>query len=358
MALPTHLQIYQKTFGTPALQKATGQSAAKRITSSFSPTQTSSVSAPAPAPAPTQDTSSNDLADIARRALESKLAGINARLAAMREEGTRQIGVAGGIKDELINNVTNRFAGLETEAGVARGKADAALGEEDRGVVRDYAKSQGSLNRSSERAEAKNRSLARATGIGNSSFYADQQSNLNSSLVDKTAGLQNEEDSKLAGIKQRVSEVATWFEQKKTDLAHEAATLKSQAERAYQDQVGKIQFAQQTYGIDQEGAAEQAQLEFEGKLASISQYIADKANQAQQIASSAAQQAASIQGLQAVDPRLSGILAQNSGMEGATQQATINGSTAPTTAPKERSLWEKYITDPWNEYLYGGSQQA
>lgn len=297
----------------------------------------------------------SNLQDLARKALESKINSINQRLAALRDEAARQRGVAGGVRDELVKNVDDRYGGLQTERGLATTKALGTLAEEDRGVVRDYARTQGGLNRSTEGAIGKNRALARALGIGNSSYYMNTQDNTRNSLLDKTSALGAEESAKLGGIKQRVSDTNIWDVQKKLDLDNEAATLKSSADRSYQDQVGQIQFNERVYGIDQSGEAEAAQFEYETKLAGIAQYIADKGSQVAGINSAATTAGAKIAGFSGIDENLAGKLATNTAMNGATAPMSSSlidgGAYASPSNIGNRARISKYLR-PEDQYLY------
>jgi hypothetical protein len=295
-------------------------------------------------------------ADLAQQALQSRLNGINDRLRMLKEQADQQSGVALGVRNEVLGNIDTTYGGLKTAAQTNRDNSLAALSEADRGTVSDYAQNQGSLNASAAGAEQKNRALARALGYGNSSYYLDTQDKTRASLLDKTAGLQNEKTSKLGAIKGKVADTNTWFDQKNTEIAQEAATLKSQADRQYQQDVANAQLASRTYGVDAVDQANQAQIEYQSKLDSISNYIGNKSSQLSTIANAANTQKSSINGfnpIAAIQPTLNASTGINNA---ATPFSTIAGDSGYSTPTTNRSLLAKYLINPNEQYLYGYQQ--
>ena len=299
--------------------------------------------------------SSNTQADLARQALESRLKAINDRLALMTAEADRQNKVAQGVRDEVLKNIDTTYGGLQTTADTNKADALAALAENDRGVVRDYANTQGTLNASTEGAITKNRALARALGYGNSSYYQDTQDKTRTAALDKTAGLQNEQASKLTAIKGKVADTNTWYTQKSTEIAQEAATLKSQADREYQQQVAQNQLLARTYGIDSVDAADQAQIEYQSKLDAISKYIGDKQNQIDTVAKTAAAQKSSITGYNPV-AQIQPTLNTNTALTDAT--TPISSSITSGGLPAGTSGISRALADltnkknPYDQFLY------
>jgi hypothetical protein len=186
----------------------------------------------------------------------------------------------------------------------------------------------------------------------------DTQDKARSGLVDKTSGLQSEKTGKLSTIKNQVANTNTWYDQKMTEIGKEKASLLSQADQEYQKQVGDIQFNERTYGIDQSADAEQAQIEYESKLAAIGNYIGNKVNQLNTIASSAKTTGST---LGDVNTQATDVINKNaninSGMTGATNPllASITGTSGDSTSTASRSLLDTYLSklSPTEQYLYG-----
>ena len=306
-------------------------------------------------------------ADIARRMLESRLNTIKARIAELVSMGNRQKEEAGRVRDQIVGNIGTRFGGLRTTAKTNKENVDASLAEADRGTVRDYAINQGSLNKSTQGAEAKNRALARALGYGNSSYYQNAQQNLNNQLLDRTAKATNERTAKLSDIKRDVSNNETWFNQKNTELDAEEASLKSAADAEYQKQIGDISFAERNYGIENLGEAEQAQADYESRLGAISKYIQAKRDNISSGSSGYADadsKVASIgsglgQYVTDASQRLSQIMGNNEGLNSllTPAQSTIaSGGEGGYTQTGTQALMEKKKkkTNPYDEWAYGG----
>lgn len=352
--VPSNVQPAQSSSGPPA-QYYQNPSAYPLTTAAL---QKSTASAP------TQQTtaapsggggSSTTQTDLARQALESRLKAINDRLALITAEADRQNKVAQGVRDEVVNNIDTTYGGLQTAADTNKTNALSALAENDRGVVRDYANTQGALNASTEGAITKNRALARALGYGNSSYYQDTQDKTRTAALDKTAGLQNEQASKLTAIKGKVADTNTWFKQKSTEIAQEAATLKSQADREYQQQVAQNQLLARTYGIDSVDAADQAQIEYQSKLDAISKYIGDKQNQIDTVAKTAAAQKSSITGYNPV-AQIQPTLNTNTAITDAStpiSSSIQSGGLPASTSGISRALADlNKKKNPYDQYLY------
>lgn len=299
--------------------------------------------------------------DIAREALQSTLNAINGRLNSMKELSTGLISSAGTVRDNTINDIGTTYGGLRSSAETQKTGALAALGKADAETVTNYDNAQGSLNSSAEGTIGKNRALARALGYGNSSYYQDTQDKTRSALLDKTAGLTSERSGKLSDIALNVGDTNKWFAQKSTELANEEGQLKSQAQLLYQDQVGKLNFNQQNYGIDQTDAANQALYEYQSKLDAIANYIGGQKTQLATTAAKADTQRSSIGAFgSGLGNKLSSIEGRTAGITGAQGALpTINTGGFTTTSPSNMAQRDPQAAkNLLEQFLYGYQQPA
>lgn len=293
--------------------------------------------------------------------LQQRLNGIMQRLQLMKGEGERLRGVAKNVRDEVVGNIGTTYAGLDTTAKQKRDESLAALTEADRGTVRDYANTQLGMDRSSENAKLKNRALARALGFGNSSYYSNMQTGNTNTLEDNTAKLGNERAAKLAAIKANVGSTNTWYDQKSTEIAQEAATLKSQAEREYQDNISKSTLAEQNYGIDSVDAAAQAEADYRDNLNKIDSYTTDKQTLIDNLKKAADLQSGDINGRSNIDTATSSSLSNNTAANNAQNAdwGTILGDTFNGIKNTVGNWMNKpKKEDPlqtMNNYIYGPS---
>jgi len=264
--------------------------------------------------------------EIARQELQSKLSAINARLQQMRDIAQRNIGAARGVRDEVIGNIAQTYANLVQQAESRRNAALGALGQEDVGVQNLYGRAGGTARRAMESALTRNRMRARAMNQLNSSFYDQIQAATTEEARKALFDLEQEQAAKRAAIGTRRSETEDWFNQQASTIAQEEASLKSQAEREYQNQVNAAADMERAYGIDSLAAAEQAEREFSSKLAQIDAYIQDRGTQLIQLAAATGQNLGNVLNqYQAVNDTLSRALGIN--------QALGRAQALPTTLP-------------------------
>lgn len=311
-------------------------------------------------PAPTGG-DTNTQADLARQALQSTLDSINSRLNAMKELSSGMISQAGTVRDNTINDIGTTYGGLRSSAETEKTGALNSLAKADAATVTNYDNAQGSLNSSAEGTIGKNRALARALGYGNSSYYMDTQDKTRSALLDKTAGLTSERSGKLSDIALNVGDTNKWFAQKSTELANEEGQLKSQAQLQYQDQVGKLNFNQQNYGIDQTDQANQALFDFQSKLDAIANYIGGKNTQLANTAAKASGQTSSINAFGAdIGNKLSSIEGRTAGITGAqgALPSISTGGFTTTSSPNMAQRDPNVAKNLLEQYLYGYQQPA
>jgi len=250
--------------------------------------------------------------EIARQELQSKLGAINARLQQMRDIAQRNIGTARGVRDEVIGNIGQTYANLTQQAESRRNAALGALGQEDVGVQDLYGRAGGTARRAMESALTRNRMRARALNQLNSSFYDQLQAATTEEARKAISDLAQEQAGKRAAIGTRKTETEDWFNQQASTIAQEEASLKSQAEREYQNQVNAAADMERAYGIDSLAAGEQAEREFSSKLAQIDAYIQDRGTQLIQLAAATGQNIGSVLNqYQAVNDTLSKTLGIN-----------------------------------------------
>lgn len=238
----------------------------------------------------------------------SALGAIQARLGQFRDIVNRNIGRAGDVRSEVVNNIGSTYGLLKNRAQTARDTSLENLGQEDVAVQNQYGEAAGTARSALDSALRRNRMLARATGRLNSSFYDETQADTNEGGARSIAGIAEEEAGKRAGIGTRKTETSNWFEQKATEIGQEEASLKSQAEREYQDQVNAAQDMERSFGIDSMEQAQQAEIAYQSKLDQINNYLMSRAERLAQVANAAGAQEASIQGFSAVNPTLQRIL--------------------------------------------------
>lgn len=264
--------------------------------------------------------------EIARQELQSKLSAINARLQQMRDIAQRNIGTARGVRDEVIGNIAQTYANLTQQAQSRRNAALEALGQEDVGVQNLYGRAGGTARRAMESALTRNRMAARAMNRLDSSFYDELQAGATEGGRQAISDLAQEQAGKRAAIGTRKTETEDWFNQQASTIAQEEASLKSQAEREYQNQVNAAADMERAYGIDSLAAAEQAEREFSSKLAQIDAYIQDRGTQLIQLAAATGQNIGNVLNqYQAVNDTLSRALGIN--------QALGRAQALPTTLP-------------------------
>ncbi len=265
--------------------------------------------------------------EIARREEQAKLQQIANRLQQMRDIAQRNIGQARGVRDEVVGNIGSTFANLLSQAQTRKQSALDTLGREDINVQNLYGRAEGTARRAMESALTKNRMAARAMGMLNSSFYEDRQAQTREAALKSVADLSQEQAYKRGEIGTRTTETEQWFEQQASNIEREEATLKSQAEREYQNQVNAALDMERAYGIDSLAAAEQAQNEFQSKLNQIDQYIQDKGFRLLEIAAATGQNIGGvINQFSAINDQLSRALGVNQGLG----RAQGLGDTLPT----------------------------
>jgi len=308
---------------------------------------------PPPTPPTPPNPSQNDL-------LQNRLNGIMQRLQLMRGEGERLRNAAKGVRDEVWGNIDTQYGGLANAAKQKRQSSLDALAETDRGVVRDYATGQGTLNKAAEGSELKNRALARALGFGNGSYYQNMQRENTSNLFDKTAGLTNERSGKLADIKTKVGETNTWFDQKSLEIDQEAKSLKAQADREYQDNVSKSTLAEQMYGIDAADAAAQAEYDYRNKLNSIDSYVNNKQGILDAIASVSGARKSEVNAYQPIDAKLQARLSNSGDLTEASNPNfdTISNPVETGTLSGLNKMFKGLAQNPLQDYLYAGLSDA
>jgi len=292
--------------------------------------------------------------------LQNRLNGIMQRLQLMRGEGERLRNAAKGVRDEVWGNIDTQYGGLANAAKQKRQSSLDALAETDRGVVRDYATGQGTLNKAAEGSELKNRALARALGFGNGSYYQNMQRENTSNLFDKTAGLTNERSGKLADIKTKVGETNTWFDQKSLEIDQEAKSLKAQADREYQDNVSKSTLAEQMYGIDAADAAAQAEYDYRNKLNSIDSYVNNKQGILDAIASVSGARKSEVNAYQPIDAKLQARLSNSGDLTEASNPNfdTISNPVETGTLSGLNKMFKGLVQNPLQDYLYAGLSDA
>lgn len=244
----------------------------------------------------------------------------------MRDIAQRNIGIARGVRDEVIGNIGQTYANLVQQAESRRNAALETLGQEDVGVQNLYGRAGGTARRAMESALTRNRMRARAMNRLDSSFYDQLQAATTEEARKAIHDLAQEEAGKRAAIGTRRSETENWFNQQAATIAQEEASLKSQAEREYQNQVNAAQDMERAYGIDSLAAAEQAEREFASKLAQIDAYIQDRGTQLIQLAAATGQNIGNVLNqYQAVNDTLARTLGIN--------RALGTAQALPTTLP-------------------------
>jgi len=244
----------------------------------------------------------------------------------MRDIAQRNIGTARGVRDEVIGNIGQTYAGLVQQAESRRNAALGALGQEDVGVQNLYGRAGGTARRAMESALTRNRMAARAMNRLDSSFYDELQAGATEGGRQAISDLAQEEAGKRAAIGTRRSETEDWFNQQASVIAQEKANLESQAEREYQNQVNAAQDMERAYGIDSLAAAEQAEKDFSSKLAQIDSYIQNRGTQLIQLAAATGQNISSVLNqYQAVNDTLARTLGIN--------RALGTAQALPTTLP-------------------------
>jgi hypothetical protein len=253
--------------------------------------------------------------ELAEQQKRSQLQDIANRIQQMRDIAQRNIGQARGVRDEVVGNIGNTFTNLRSQAEGRRDTALDTLGQEDVGVQNLYGRAGGTARRAMESALTRNRMAARAMNRLDSSFYDDRQAGVVEGGRQAVSDLAQEEAGKRAAIDTRKTETENWFEQQASTIEQEEATLKSQAEQEYQNQVNAASDMERAYGIDSLAAAEQAQNEFQSKLNQIDQYIQDKGFRLLEIATATGQNIGGvINQFSAVNDALSGALGVNQGL--------------------------------------------
>lgn len=289
--------------------------------------------------------------NIAAAAYNARVNAAKNNLRAIQDFIGKQIGQAKGIRDEFAGKIATTYGNLKGEAREKLAQIQAALSEEDRGVVRDYETTQGGINRAAQNTMGSNRALARALGIGNSSFYMNKQDQAKTGLLDKTAALGNEKTAKLSGIKQRGTEATSWEARKQLELDQEKATLEGENERRYQEAVAKAQLDERLFGIDSAEQIEQAGLLYQQNANEINKYIATQGGLGGALSGASGAQTGAISSEKAVNDTLGGILAQNSGIEeAAVPFSGIQGSEGYAN-PITRALIDRK-KKPEDQYLY------
>lgn len=255
---------------------------------------------------PSNDTT--DLRDNANEGKNSAIDAIKSRLGMIRDIANRQIGVAGGVRDELKSNIASTYGGLKTSAEQKVGTMLENLGQARTGIYDTYGTAKGESRRALESAMLKNRVLARAMGRVDSSFYDDRQAEATETGARNIGGLAREEAGKVAGIGTQETETKNWGEQTALQIEQEQAQLTSQADQEYQQKVNEAMDMERAFGIDSEEQLRNAETEYQSKLGAITQYIENKGMRVAEIMAQAGIIGSSINDFTAFTPSLNSVL--------------------------------------------------
>lgn len=247
------------------------------------------------------------------------------------------------LADELTG-VTNEYEGIDGQGGLIKGNRDNQVRMNDEldrtnaDTLNTYSASLGSNAKAVEGAMARNRVRARASGIGSSSFFDTAQNNTENTGLSNAGNLLSEQANKVAGIASDRGENNQWYEQKDVGLKNEMSGKKTAINTRTTDTTnyfdkfdldlgnelkGNLQTIdddwqktrknlitqEQIYGINNEEELANLDYEHQQNLNAITEYVMNKQNVRDALATQAKGQSSKINSYNAVDDKTRAVLA-------------------------------------------------
>lgn len=284
---------------------------------------------------------------------------MKASLSAIKDMISQQVERAKQIKKDSDEYVSGRYDLLKGDVGTKAQQMLDQLGTEREQVRSQYAQGEGQTARSYEDASLKNRMLARAMGLGPSSYYLQSQMDTREKGLDKLAKLAQERASKFSGISQRETGVTDWKTKKETEIDLEKQKMLDANDSWLKDQIAKANFDERILGINSYDQLANALRQYQANKDAIERYNASRLSEVySDVGQKEGIYRSDISSQQAIDNNLAQILAQISGLTaGKTPISPTIGSVvsqqAPTSAYPIIDKKNKQYENPFEEYIYG-----
>ena len=200
------------------------------------------------------------------KAAKAKLDKIKERVQGMKDS-------AGRIKEQTLKTIKENYDQLK---GLSITKKLSSLGElvrEGTNVQNIYGKTAGNARRAMESANTRNRVLARAMGLGGSSFYKDAQDNTTNEGMNSINDSAEEEAAKLAAIEERKATTGKEYDVNDVAIRGEEGTLNTNANENYNNAISNADLVLGTGYADDEEALSGIETDFGSKLTNIAEYL-------------------------------------------------------------------------------------
>lgn len=270
----------------------------------------------------------------AQDAYRARINAILQQVGLMRDIAARSLDRARSVRDEIVGNITDTYKGLEDTAATKLQSTLDTLNTEGVNVENQYGRAEGQSRKAMEGALLKNRMLARAMNRLNSSFYEDRQAGVTEDTAKSISDIGTERAGKLSGIETRKSENKNWFDQETLKIQQEGASLKSAADRDYQQQVDNANYNEQAFGIDSVEGLQAAADEYQSRISKIEDYVNNRALTLAGIAAQSGGKASEINAYEAISPTLKSTLenarAYNAAKDVSANLPVFNSSNVPT----------------------------
>lgn len=304
---------------------------------------------------PSEDQSSGGQDDYMQQIINT----MKASLSAIRDMIADQIKRAREIKEQSDKYIAERYDLLKGDVGTKAQQMLNQLAGEREQVRSQYAQGEGQTARSYEDASLKNRMLARAMGLGPSSYYLQSQMDVREKGLDKLAKLAQERASKFSGISERETGVTDWRTRKEQEIDMEKQRMLDQNVAWLNDQIAKANFDEKILGINSYDQLATALRQYQANKEAIERY---NASRLQDLYRDVGQRESfyntDITSQKAIDNNLASILSQIAGLTGAKTPlsptiGSVVSSTAQTTPYPLISQKKKQFENPFEEYIYG-----
>jgi len=285
----------------------------------------------------------------AKDAYQARINAILQRVGLMRDIAARSLDRARGVRDEIVGNISSTYGGLRDTAATKLQSTMDTLNTEGVNVENQYGRAEGQSRKAMEGALTKNRMLARSMNRLNSSFYDDRQAGVAEDTAKSISDIGTERAGKLTGIETRRSENKNWFDQEIVKIGEEEASLKSAADRDYQEQVDNANYNEQAFGISSVEALEGAADEYQSRISKIEDYANNKALTLAQIAAQSGARGGAISSYEAISPTLKSTLENARGLNLAAETSknlpTFNSGNVPTGLVDPLSYYKQDDTE-------------
>lgn len=220
-----------------------------------------------------EDGTVKSLQEIEEEKRANAIRAARANLEILKQRVQQMKDSAGGIRDTTLGVVKENYDKLK---GLAVQKRTSSIGDlqaSDTNTQNLYGKLGGNTRRAMESALTRNRVLARAMGLGGSSFYKDSQDNTTNEGMNSINDSLEEEAAKRAAIQNQIATTGKEYDVNDQSIAGEEKTLNLSANDAYNNTVNNADTLMATGYNDEQLASGNAETNFNSGMEGIKQYL-------------------------------------------------------------------------------------